>query len=95
MAFLSGLSLWPFSLASLYALTNPINNTRIPVTQAGIPVTEFWLPVTSTTPCARLRRPTVMGSRGLDGCPCRIVCFLDTDMSVEAVGDAAKAILRS
>ncbi len=32
---------------------------------------------------------------GLEGCPCRIVCFLDTDMSVEAVGDAAKAILRS
>ena len=30
---------------------------------------------------------------GLEGCPCRIVCFLDTDMSVEAVGDAAKAIL--
>jgi len=32
---------------------------------------------------------------GLEGCPCRIVCFLDTDMSVEAVGDAAKAIMRS
>jgi len=32
---------------------------------------------------------------GLEGCPCRIVCFLDTDMSVEAVGDAAKAIIRS
>jgi kynurenine formamidase len=32
---------------------------------------------------------------GLEGCPCRIVCFLDTDMLVEAVGDAAKAILRS
>ncbi|HET7849502.1 MAG TPA: hypothetical protein VFL51_10630, partial [Pseudolabrys sp.] len=31
---------------------------------------------------------------GLEGCPCRIVCFLDTDMSVEAVGDAAKAIIR-
>ena len=32
---------------------------------------------------------------GLEGCPCRVVCFLDTDMSVEAVGDAAKAIMRS
>jgi hypothetical protein len=32
---------------------------------------------------------------GLEGCPCRIVCFLDTDMSVEAVGDAANAIIRS
>src|SRR5258706_138442 len=31
---------------------------------------------------------------GLEACPCRIVCFLDTDMSVEAIGDAAKAILR-
>ena len=31
---------------------------------------------------------------GLEGCPCRIVCFLDTDMTVEALGDAAKAILR-
>ena len=31
---------------------------------------------------------------GLEGCPCRIVCLLDTDMSVEAVGDAAKAIMR-
>jgi hypothetical protein len=32
---------------------------------------------------------------GLEGCPCRIVCFLDTDMTVEAVGDAAKAILQA
>ena len=30
---------------------------------------------------------------GLEACPCRIVCFLDTDMSVEAIGNAAKAIL--
>ena len=31
---------------------------------------------------------------GLEGCPCRIVAFLDTgDNSVEAVGNAAKAIL--
>jgi kynurenine formamidase len=33
---------------------------------------------------------------GLEGCPCRIVAFLDTgDASVETVGDAAKAIMRS
>ncbi len=32
---------------------------------------------------------------GLEGCPCRIVCFLDVADNVEAVGDAAKAILRS
>jgi len=31
---------------------------------------------------------------GLEGCPCRIVCFLDVDDKIEAVGDAAKAILR-
>jgi kynurenine formamidase len=31
---------------------------------------------------------------GLESCPCRIICFLDTDMSVEAMGDAAKAILK-
>ncbi len=31
---------------------------------------------------------------GLEGCPCRIVAFLDTgDASVEAMGNAAKAIL--
>jgi kynurenine formamidase len=30
---------------------------------------------------------------GLEGCPCRIVCFLDVDDKIEAVGDAAKAIL--
>jgi kynurenine formamidase len=29
---------------------------------------------------------------GLEACPCRIVCFLDCDESVEAVGDVAKAI---
>jgi hypothetical protein len=32
---------------------------------------------------------------GLEGCPCRIVCFLDAGDDVEAVGDAAKAIMRS
>ncbi|MGB2595689.1 MAG: cyclase family protein [Pseudolabrys sp.] len=32
---------------------------------------------------------------GLEGCPCRIVCFLDTDTSVEAVGNAAKAIFQA
>ena len=30
---------------------------------------------------------------GLEGCPCRIVAFLDAGENVEAVGDAAKAIL--
>ena len=30
---------------------------------------------------------------GLEGCPCRIVAFLDCGENVEAVGDAAKAIL--
>ena len=30
---------------------------------------------------------------GLEGCPCRIVCFLDAGENVEAIGDAAKAIL--
>jgi kynurenine formamidase len=32
---------------------------------------------------------------GLESCPCRIVCFADAGESVEAIGDAAKAILRS
>jgi kynurenine formamidase len=32
---------------------------------------------------------------GLEGCPCRIVCFLDAGEDIEAVGDAAKAILRA
>jgi hypothetical protein len=32
---------------------------------------------------------------GLEGCPCRIVCFLDAGENVEAVGEAAKAILKS
>jgi len=31
----------------------------------------------------------------LEGCPCHIVCFLDTDTPVEAVGDMAKAITRN
>ena len=31
---------------------------------------------------------------GLEACPCRIICFLDTDGTVEAVGDVAKAISR-
>ena len=30
---------------------------------------------------------------GLEGCPCRIVCFVDAGDNVEAMGDAAKAIL--
>ncbi len=30
---------------------------------------------------------------GLEGCPCRIVAFLDAGENVEAVGDAAKAIM--
>jgi kynurenine formamidase len=30
---------------------------------------------------------------GLEGCPCRIVAFLDCGEDVEAVGNAAKAIL--
>src|SRR5439155_386487 len=30
---------------------------------------------------------------GLEGCPCRIVAFLDAGENVEAIGDAAKAIL--
>lgn len=30
---------------------------------------------------------------GLESCPCRIVCFEDADMSVEAIGDAARAIM--
>jgi kynurenine formamidase len=30
---------------------------------------------------------------GLEGCPCRIVAFLDAGENVEAVGNAAKAIL--
>ena len=30
---------------------------------------------------------------GLEGCPCRIVAFLDAGDNVEAIGDAAKAIL--
>jgi kynurenine formamidase len=29
---------------------------------------------------------------GLEGCPCRIVCFEGMDEKVEAVGDAARAI---
>jgi kynurenine formamidase len=29
---------------------------------------------------------------GLESCPCRILCFTDTDMTVEAVGPAAKAL---
>ena len=29
---------------------------------------------------------------GLESCPCRILCFTDTDMSVEVVGPAAKAL---
>ena len=33
---------------------------------------------------------------GLEACPCRIVAFLDTgEMSVEAIGEAAKAVARS
>jgi hypothetical protein len=32
---------------------------------------------------------------GLEGCPCRIVAFLDVGDNVEAVGDAAKAIMES
>ena len=32
---------------------------------------------------------------GLEGCPCRIVAFLDVGEDVEAVGNAAKAILES
>ena len=32
---------------------------------------------------------------GLEGCPCRIVAFLDAGESIEAVGDAAKAIIRT
>src|SRR6266481_1584119 len=31
--------------------------------------------------------------QGLEGCPCRIVAFLDTGDQVEAVGNAAKAIM--
>ena len=30
---------------------------------------------------------------GLEGCPCRIVAFLDVGDNVEAVGNAAKAIM--
>ena len=30
---------------------------------------------------------------GLESCPCRIVCFLDAGEKVEAMGDAARAIL--
>jgi kynurenine formamidase len=30
---------------------------------------------------------------GLEGCPCRIVAFLDCGEDVEAVGDAARAIM--
>ena len=30
---------------------------------------------------------------GLESCPCRIVAFLDAGENIEAVGDAAKAIL--
>ena len=32
---------------------------------------------------------------GLEGCPCRIVAFLDVGENVEAIGNAAKAILAS
>jgi kynurenine formamidase len=33
--------------------------------------------------------------QGLEACPCRILAFLDTgDMSVEALGEAAKGIVR-
>jgi hypothetical protein len=30
---------------------------------------------------------------GLEGCPCRIVCFEDAGDGVEAIGDAAKGII--
>ena len=33
--------------------------------------------------------------QGLEGCPCRIVAFLDAGEDVEAVGNAAKAIMAS
>ena len=31
--------------------------------------------------------------QGLEGCPCRIVAFLDAGEDIEAVGNAAKAIM--
>jgi kynurenine formamidase len=45
-----------------------------------------------------LNRRAIIGAfpwryEGLEGCPCRIVAFLDVGDSVEAVGDAARAIL--
>jgi kynurenine formamidase len=33
--------------------------------------------------------------QGLESCPCRIVAFLDASEDVQAIGNAAKAILTS
>jgi hypothetical protein len=42
---------------------------------------------------AAYQRPHAWRYEGLEGCPCRIVAFLDCGEDVEAVGDAARAVM--